>query len=127
MAAMSELQPVFERIRALFKPYEAGAVLLHDEPARYYLATHDVRAKDGYRTWFGGVEIKKTYVSVHLIPAYAHPEMLDDLSPALRKRMQGKSCFNFKSVDDGLFGELKGLIDHGAARFQADGRLLNPA
>lgn len=30
-------------------------------------------------------------------------------SPALRKRMQGKSCFNFTRVDDALFFELVDL------------------
>lgn len=96
---------------------------MHDEPTRYYLGTHEVRAKDGYRTWFGGVEVKKNYVSAHLIPVYVHPAMLETASPDLRKRMQGKSCFNFKAVDDALFEELHALVDAGVARFQADGRL----
>lgn len=124
---MSELEPVFARLRALFQPYAARAVLLHDEPGRYYLATHEVRAKDGYRTWFGGVEVKKGYVSTHLIPVYAHPELLETLSPGLRKRMQGKSCFNFKTVGEVLFKELEGLIARAAARFETDGRFSQPA
>jgi hypothetical protein len=39
------------------------------------------------------------------------------MSPALKKRMQGKSCLNFTKVDKDLFKELKGLTKLGTARF----------
>ena len=63
--------------------------------------------------WFGAVQIKKNYVSYHLMPIYAFPELLDGLSPELKKRMQGKSCFNFKAVDRSLFTELGALAKRG--------------
>jgi hypothetical protein len=69
------------------------------------------------------VEVKKTYVSAHLIPVYVHPDLLNAASAALRRRMQGKSCFNFKNVEAELITELGSLIDAGADRFKADGRL----
>jgi hypothetical protein len=31
------------------------------------------------------------------------------LSDALSKRRQGKTCFNFKKIDEGLFAELQQL------------------
>ena len=115
--------PLFERIRAMFRRHEAKAVVMHDEPGRYYLGTHEVRAKDGYRTWLGGVEVKKNHVSAHLIPVYAHPELLAGASDPLKKRMQGKSCFNFKKMDEELLTELETLVDRGVAAFEADGKL----
>jgi hypothetical protein len=36
-------------------------------------------------------------------------------------RMQGKSCFNFKKIDKGLFAELAKLTDAGYKRFERDG------
>jgi hypothetical protein len=33
------------------------------------------------------------------------------MSPALKKRMQGKACFNFTEVDPALFRELKQLTE----------------
>lgn len=72
--------------------------LLVNEPGRYYLPTQEVRARDGHRTTFGGVEIKKHYVSAHLMPIYAYPDLLADISPDLRNRQQGKSSFNFKRL-----------------------------
>ena len=115
--------PIFTSIRRLFAKHEAACVVLHDEPYRYYLGTNEVRAKDGYRTWFGGVEIKKLYVSAHLIPVYVHSDLLSGISDPLKRRMQGKSCFNFKVASPELFEELGGLVDAGAARFKADGRM----
>jgi hypothetical protein len=117
------LEAVFEDLRSLFTPFEGWAELVSDTPTRYCLATHEVRARDGYRTGFGSVEIGKRYVAVHLMPVYVHPELLDGLSPALRRRMQGKSCFNFRGVDPLLRQELEALVQSAAHRFASDGRL----
>jgi hypothetical protein len=38
--------------------------------------------------------------------------------PALKKRMQGKTCFNFKSVDKELFAELKKLTQEGVDSYR---------
>ncbi len=43
------------------------------------------------------------------MPVYYHPQLLDNISQELKKRMQGKSCFNFNDLDDNLFAELKSL------------------
>ena len=66
---------------------------------------------------FGGVRRGKNYVSFYLMSVYACPELLRSMSPELRKRMQGKSCFNFKEVDEKLFQELATLTKAGAAKF----------
>jgi hypothetical protein len=64
-------------------------------------------------TWFGAVRLGKAYVSYYLMPVYGDPRMLDDMSPELRKRMQGKSCFNFTRVDEPLFAELAEVTRRG--------------
>lgn len=53
--------------------------------------------------------LKKSYVAYHLMPLYAHPGLADGLSSALTKRRQGKTCFNFKTVDPSHFAELAEL------------------
>lgn len=60
----------------------------------------------GRPLFVAAVRIKKNYVSYHLMLVYAAPQLLKDLSPALRKRMQGNSCFNFMSIDP---KQMKGL------------------
>jgi hypothetical protein len=65
---------------------------------------------------FGSVRLGKAYVSFHLMPLYMNESLSGTISPALRKRMQGKTCFNFKTVPDAaLLAELERLT---AAGFQ---------
>jgi hypothetical protein len=45
------------------------------------------------------------------------------MSPELKKRMQGKSCFNFKEVDKKLLSELSKLTKAGATKF-TDGKFI---
>jgi len=72
---------------------------------------------------FAAVNLGKRYVSYHLMSVYLDPDTLDGLSPELRRRMQGKSCFNFSRVDDGLFDELADLTMRGREQYEAAGLL----
>ena len=62
---------------------------------------------------FAGVRMGKRYVSYYLFSVYREPGQLDGISPELRRRMQGKSCFNFTRVDDAFFDELDELTARG--------------
>lgn len=42
-------------------------------------------------------------------------------SPELKRRMQGKACFNFKAVDPALFKELAALTKKGFACYKKAG------
>jgi hypothetical protein len=115
MAVERDLQPIFTALKALMQPLESKLVLKSDDPERYYLDSHRRRA-DGYVFGFGGVEIKKNYVSYHLLPVYETPALLEGISENLRKRMQGKSCFNFKTLEPDLTIELRELTARAFAR-----------
>ncbi len=96
---------LFNTLRSIFEKYETNLSLLHNTNDNYYLNT---AAKDNSKTdFFGAIQSKKSYISVHLMPIYYHPELLDNISEDLKKKMQGKSCFNFKDIDDKLLSELK--------------------
>jgi hypothetical protein len=112
MAREKDFNQVFQDLKGIMQPYEKDLVLKKDESDNYYLNVHHTR-EDGYQSAFGGVEIKKNYVSYHLMPVYAHPELLEQVSPALKKRMQGKSCFNFTKVDAETLKELGDLTQKG--------------
>jgi hypothetical protein len=117
MAKDKNFSGVFQNLKAIMQPYEKDLVLKKDETDNYYLNVHYKR-EDGYQGAFGGVEIKKNYVSYHLMPLYAYPELLADLSPTLKKRMQGKSCFNFTKLDAETIKELKDLTNKGFEAFK---------
>jgi len=112
-------EEVFAELRSLLRKYEAKLVLLGDAPGRYALETK-VPYK-GKPMYFGGVEIRKNYVSFHLMPVYVTPALLDGISTELRSRQQGKSCFNFTSVDSKLFKELSVLVKSGFDSFVKGG------
>ncbi|WP_299428689.1 hypothetical protein [uncultured Meiothermus sp.] len=117
---MSGFDPVFEQLKTIMKPYQNELVVKTDEPGHYSLNT-PFKRPDSYVLWFGGVQIKKNYVSYHLMPVYGYPELLQGISPELKKRMQGKSCFNFKKLDDALLEELKALTQKGFECFKHEG------
>lgn len=72
---------------------------------------------------FGVVQVKKAYVSYHLFPVYLFPDLLEGMPEPLRKRMQGKSCFNFTKVDETLLSDLARLTEAGLTRFEREGRV----
>ena len=41
------------------------------------------------------------------------------MSPALKKRMQGKACFNFTTIDEACFAELGRLTAAGLKVFKS--------
>jgi hypothetical protein len=51
------------------------------------------------------------------MPIYGCAGLREKMSPELKKRMQGKSCFNFTTPDKKLFKELAGLTRAGFTIF----------
>ena len=102
--------------------YASGMECDEDQPHHYSLHTRFIM-KNKKPLFFGAVKIGKNYVSYHLMPVYVFPELLKDISPALKQKMQGKSCFNFKSVDADLFEELKTLSEKSYQAYKEAGYL----
>jgi len=103
-------------------PYGQSLLVQSDEPGKLYIDTHHMM-KNGKPLFFGAVQTTKNYVSYHLMPVYVNPGLLDSLSPAMRRRMQGKSCFNFKVIDEALFEELADLTKKGFDDYRVRGFL----
>jgi hypothetical protein len=116
MAKRTDFQEVFDKLKAILQPYESKMVVVADSDDHYALETTHVM-KNKHRVYFGGVKIGKNYVSYHLMPVYALKELRMAISPELKKRMQGKSCFNFSVPDEKLFQQLAKLTKTGFQRF----------
>jgi len=113
-------QPLFEQLKNIIDPYANKLICAVDDPTLFYLeTTHIMKSKKPL--FFGSVKINKNYVSYHLMPVYVFPELLADISPELKRRMQGKSCFNFKATDQALFDELAALTKVGYQQYSAAG------
>jgi hypothetical protein len=105
---MPELSQVFAELRKIMAPYAAQLAATRDDADELYLNTTHLQ-KTKKPLFFGAVQVKKSYVSFHLMPVYMKPELLASVSSQLKSRMQGKSCFNFKALEPGLFTELAAL------------------
>lgn len=122
MSDNDEFVLVFDALKTILVPYSKEMVLVNDEVGNFYLNTHFIM-KNKKPLYFGSVKINKNYVSFHLMPVYVFPDLLIPISSQLRRRMQGKSCFNFKQVDKTLFKELGELTQSGYVTYQEAGYL----
>jgi hypothetical protein len=119
MPAQEDFPLVFEQLKSILTPYAKNLTVKSDTPDMYYLdGPYSEKWKKDL--FFGAAHIKKNYVSFYLMPVYIYPELLKDISPELKKRMQGKSCFNFKKVEPDLFEELKELTRKGVNKFKKE-------
>jgi hypothetical protein len=124
MPAKTDFPLVFSRLRRIFGDIP-GAVITINTNDSYSLNT-PYAEKFERELFLGAVQVKKNYVSFYLMPVYMYPDLLVGLSPELKKRMQGKSCFNFKAVDEGLFAELEALTAKSLRRMRLEGFLPAP-
>jgi hypothetical protein len=118
MADKSAFKAVARELKAIFKPYLKKLVVVSESETDIYIDT-PVVMKNRHPVFFGAVRTGKAYVSFHLMAFYCFPELTKAMSPALKKRMQGKSCLNFTTVDKDLFKELEALTKLGAAKFMS--------
>ena len=110
--ATADFDAVFNRMKDILEPYGRKMHVSVDNEIGYSVDM----APDAERnptTWFAATRRGKSYVSFYLMPVYVEPSILETVSPALRKRMQGKSCFNFRSLDEPLLAELEDLTRRG--------------
>ena len=114
---MSDFEAVHERLKEIIRNHADGLVITKDGPAAMALEVPGLEGKPwGY---VAGTRLGKSYVSFYLMPVYASHELDASVSPELRRRKQGKSCFNFTKVDDALFAELDSLAERGITGFRA--------
>ena len=117
---MSDFNAVFEAPRKVMAPYAAKLDTKRADKTELYVDTRHIQ-KNKKPLFFGAVQTKKSYVSFHLMPVYVKPELLGSLSPELKSRMQGKSCFNFTSAEPALVKELAALTKAGFASYKEQG------
>lgn len=116
-----ELIAVFEAIIAILRPLTPYLKIVKDDDEQFYLDTRQLDNK-GKPLFFAAVRLGKDKVLAYLMPVYTDPALLAEISLPLKKRMQGKSCFNFKTLDPTLLTEWELLVAAGLALYQNDGR-----
>jgi hypothetical protein len=117
---------VFQELRAILKRHAGSLAVSDDGPGRYCL---DAPIGPATLKGWGGkakrptipvawTEIGKAYVSFHLMGLEA---VSASISPALKTRLQGKTCFNFSTPDATLFAELDAITGRSIAALKKGG------
>jgi hypothetical protein len=122
-----EFSSTFVALKGVLERHAAGLVVQTDTDAVYSLGgrvASPFPQHKGQPMWFGSAKLGKAYVSFHLMPLYMNPALVEMMSPALKKRMQGKTCFNFKAVPEPeLMKELEKLTEAAIKDWAAKGWL----
>jgi hypothetical protein len=114
---VADLAAVEARLAAILDPYRDrlesfeiyGVPMLRQPGAR----AHD---------WFAGVSPGNGVIRFFLLPMYAHPELLDGISPELRKRKRGASVFAFTTLAERIAEELTSLTERSFATYVGAGK-----
>jgi hypothetical protein len=124
--------PTFARLRSILEKHSGRWIVGADGPGHYCLDGTPGPAAP--RAWGGKarrptipvawVRIGKTYVGYHLMGIDGNTKLLALLSKELKGRMQGKTCFNFRTLDDALFRELERVTKQAIADFEKAGFAL---
>ena len=124
----TDFPAIFARLRAILQKNIGRLSAKNNMPTTFCLAG-GLHPKHKMPMDIAWVKIDKNYVSFHLMPIYGCPKLLDDCTGKLKARMQGKSCFNFKSLDESLFSDLDDLTARAIRLGQSDrrARVLNAA
>jgi hypothetical protein len=117
---MPNFTTVFAELRKILAPYAAELDVKKDDESELYVDTRHIQ-KNKKPLFFAAVQVKKSYVSFHLMPVYVKPELLASVSPELKSKMQGKSCFNFSAIEPALVKELAALTKASYASYKEQG------
>jgi len=110
-----EFEATFATLKDVLRKHAPKALVVRDVPGDFQIASPTLVDRVGRPLTLAMLQIKKNYVSFHLIPVYASQALAKTISPALQKRMQGKACFNFTSVEPAHVKELATLTKKGAS------------
>ena len=112
------LSATFATLRDMLAAQSDTLIITVDKPGDFQAGLPDQLDRIGRPLFVAAVQTRKNYVSYHLMPVYAVPRLAEKLSPELKKRMQGKSCFNFTTIDAGQLRELTKLTRTGIKAFR---------
>ncbi len=121
-SSTTDFSSVFAALKPLLASHAKKLLVVVDNDSEYTLVStipFPMPPKKGERIYFGAIKLGKAYVSFHLFPLYMNPELVSTISPELKRRMQGKTCFNFRTIPEAsLFKELKAVTSAGFKIFR---------
>jgi len=118
----ADFSATFGALRAILEPYERKDMRVVQDTPDYYCIETRFSVMGRSRVMFAAVRKGKAYVSYHLMPIYMNGPLEQKVSAELKRRKQGKACFNFVKPDEKLFVELAELTRLGFEAFKKLGQ-----
>ena len=113
---------LFVALRKILRPHERALVVARDEVGEYELVTR-TKGANGKPLFFGGVRTTRSHTAFYLNALATDEELLAMVSEHLRKRLEGKAAFHFKTVEPTALEELTTLTQKAIERWTAAGKL----
>jgi len=114
-----QLLVIFNALKKEVQPYECGYVKARfDLQGKYDLWSEkpgmNIPSHKKDELSFVALILQSSYVGFYYMPVYTHPDEIKvRLTPALLKRLKGKSCFHITSADDDLLGGIRQAMQLG--------------
>jgi hypothetical protein len=118
----TDFHEIFTRIKKQLLPYSKKMDVRVDKDGVYHLyiiKDVEMAGRQFKECYFGGAIIQKTMVAFYFFPIYTHPKEFVVPAP-IKKNLKGKSCFNFKKLDDGQEKALAQLLKEGADLYKKE-------
>ncbi len=111
----TDFKEIFARIKKQMLPYSKKMDVRVDKDSVYHLyiiKDIELAGRKYKEIYFGGVLVQKTMVAFYFFPIYSHPTAFVIPAP-IKKNLKGKSCFNFKKLDDVQEKAIAALLKEG--------------
>jgi hypothetical protein len=132
MPAKTDLQPIFDELKALLKKYGKGldardylegSTAREKKPMFGLLGRKDVAIgnRKPQRTYVVGIIMQKNFVGFYSMPIYSHPEEIVINDPDVAKMRKGKSCINVNKLSPSIRKDLERIVKDGIRIYKREG------
>lgn len=125
-------QEIFDVLKKMLKKHSKGLYATEvipgskakDKKDGYHLYGSkevSILGRKPQKTYVAGIIMQKHFVGFYSMHVYAHPQVLKKLkSPATRKFLKGKACFNVTTLDKDILADLEFLVAEGIRDFKVN-------
>ena len=117
----SDLDALFNQLRALLKKYENLLKPKKDEDGFYDLWSFkdlEIAGRKRKEVFFAFVVTRKNYVGFYYMPIYTDAGLSEVFKPELLSLLKGKSCFHIKELTSELETQIKEALETGYKLYQ---------
>lgn len=117
---------IFEIIKTVLKKHSPPMVVSKDKEDVFELMGNKPVPYGSKKTivpglYFSSVVARKDMISFYFFPIYYHTADFIDLIPTMSKCLKGKTCFNFKKIEQVNAKELNALLKKGVVAWKKQG------